>query len=109
LKDTHPTNQIRLVVWIVENIMRLERVNNKCTHAVDFWLDNIIARFFTEFAVDTTNSYIAIERDFLKGPRGRYLRSIYTSIKILLHEKGVMTMESNNYITLHAWWSWGKH
>jgi hypothetical protein len=96
LKDTHPTNQIRPVVWTAENIVRLERVNNKFTCIVDFWLDNITAGFITEFAVDTTKSYTAVEKYFLKGPRGRYIRSLYTSIKILLHDKGVMTMESDN-------------
>jgi hypothetical protein len=55
------------------------------------------AGFITEFAVDTTKSYtIAAEKEFLKGPRGRYIRSLYMSIKILLHDKGVMTMESDN-------------
>jgi hypothetical protein len=42
------------------------------------------------------NSYTAIEKDFLKGPRGRYIRSMYTSIKILLYNNGVMTMELDN-------------
>jgi hypothetical protein len=76
---------------------------------VDFWLDNIIARFITEFAMDTMNSYIVVEKYLLKGPRGMYIRSLYTSINILVHDKCVMTMESKIYITLHAWGSWGKH
>jgi hypothetical protein len=63
---------------------------------VDFWLDNIIAGFITEFAVDTAKSYTVAEKEFLKGPRGRYIRSLYTSIKILMHDKGMMTMESDN-------------
>jgi hypothetical protein len=45
---------------------------------VDFWLDNIIARFITEFVVDTTKSYTVAENDFRKGPRGRYVISMYT-------------------------------
>jgi hypothetical protein len=64
--------------------------------AVDFWLENIIAGFITGFAVDTVKSYIVAEKEFLKGPRGRYIRSFYTSIKILLYDKGMMTMESDN-------------
>jgi hypothetical protein len=62
---------------------------------VNFWLDSIIARFIIDFAVDTTKSYTFVEHAFLKGRRGRYIRSLYTSIKILLHDKGVMTMESD--------------
>jgi hypothetical protein len=61
-----------------------------------FSLDNIVAGFITEFEVDTVKSYTIVENDVLKGPRGRYIRSLYTSIKILFHDKGVMTMESNS-------------
>jgi hypothetical protein len=96
LKDTHLTNQIRPVEWTVENIARLERVSNKFTHTVDFLLDNITIGFIAEFAVDTMKSYTVVEKDFLKGPIGRYIRSLYTLINILLCDKGVMTMESNN-------------
>jgi hypothetical protein len=71
--------------------------------------DSIIAVFITEFAVDTTKSYIVAEQDFLKGPKRRYIRSLYISIKILFHNKGMMTMESDSYITQHAWRNWGKH
>jgi hypothetical protein len=76
-------------VWI-------QGVNNKFTCIVDFWLDNIVVGFITEFAVDTAKSYTTVEKEFLKGPRGRYIRSLYTSINILLHDKGVMTMKSDN-------------
>jgi hypothetical protein len=96
LKDNHPTNRIRPVEWTTENIARIQKVNNKFTHIVDFWLDNIVAGFITKFAVDTAKSYTVAKKDFLKGLRGRYIRSLYMSIKILLHDKGVMTMESDN-------------
>jgi hypothetical protein len=77
-------------------IVELQQVNNKFTHAVDFWLDNIVVGFITEFAVDITNSYTAEEQYFIKGPIGRYIRSLYTSIEILLYENGVIAMESNS-------------
>jgi hypothetical protein len=96
LKDNHPTNQIRQLEWNFVEIAQLQQVDNKFTRAVDFWLDNIVAGFITEFAVDTAKSYNAVEKEFLKGPRGRYIRSLYTSIKILLYNKGVMTMASDN-------------
>jgi hypothetical protein len=83
-------------------------VNKKFTRAVDFWLDSIVAGFITEFAVDTSKSYRAAEKEFLRGPRGRYIRSLYTSIKILLYNKGVMTMESDNYTSLRAWGKGGS-
>jgi hypothetical protein len=62
-------------------------------HTIDFWLDNIVVGFITEFAVDTVKSCTAEERDFIKGPRGMYMRSLYTSIKILLYDNGVITMD----------------
>jgi hypothetical protein len=96
LKENHLTNRIRPVEWITENIAQLKKVNNKFTHAVDFWLDNIIVEFITEFAVDIEKSYTTVEHRFLKGPRGSYIISLYTSINILLHDKGVMKMESDN-------------
>jgi hypothetical protein len=71
-------------------------VNNKFTRALYFWLDSIVAGFIIEFAIDTTKLYNATEQEFLRGPRGRYIRSLYTSIKILLYNKGVMTMESDS-------------
>jgi hypothetical protein len=96
LKDNHPTNQIRQLEWNPFEIVQLQQVDNKFMRAVDFWLDNIVAGFITEFAVDTAKSYSASEQDFLKGPRGRYIISLYTSIKMLLYNKGVMTMASDN-------------
>jgi hypothetical protein len=89
-------NQIRQLEWHPVEIVQLQQVNNKFMCAIDFWLDNIIAGFITEFAVDTVKSYTTAEKDFLKGPRGRYIRSLYTSINILLYDKGMMTMESDN-------------
>jgi hypothetical protein len=71
-------------------------VNNKFIRTIDFWLDNIVAGFITEFAVDTTKSYITTEQEFLRGPRGSYIRSLYTSINTLLYNKGVMTMKSDS-------------
>jgi hypothetical protein len=42
-------------------IVQLQQVNNKFTCAVYLWLDNIVAGFITEFAVDTTKSYTTME------------------------------------------------
>jgi hypothetical protein len=74
-------------------IAQLQQVNNKFTRVVDFWLDSIFAGFIIEFAVDTKNSYTVVEKDFIKGPRGRYIISLYTSINILLYHNDVITME----------------
>jgi hypothetical protein len=96
LRDNHATNQIRQLDWTLIQIEQLQQVNNKFTHAVDFWLDSIVAGFITEFSLDTAKSYSAAEQEFLRGPRGKYIRSLYNSIRILLYNKGVMKMEADN-------------
>jgi hypothetical protein len=95
-KDNHATNQIRQLEWTSVHIEQLQQVNNKFTCAIAFWLNNIVAIFITEFVVDTMKSYSATEQEFLHGPRGIDIKSMYTSIKILLYNKGVMMMESDN-------------
>ena len=94
LKYNQPTNRIRNLEWNLVEITQLQQVNNKFMRAVYFWLGNIVTWFIIEFAVDTAKSYTAAKQDFLKGPRGRYIRSLYTSVKTLLYNNGVMTMES---------------
>jgi hypothetical protein len=96
LKDNHPTNRIRKLKWNLVEIVQLQQVNNKFTCIVDFWLDSIVAGFIIEFAVDTTKSYNAAEQDFLTGPICRYIKSLYTSIKILLYNKVVIIMEEDS-------------
>jgi len=90
------TNQIHHLDWTLVQIEKLQQVNNKFTRIVDFWLDSIVVGFITEFAIDTPKSYNAAKQEFLHGTRGRYIRSLYTSIKILLYNKGVMMMDSDN-------------
>jgi hypothetical protein len=96
LKDNHPITRIRQLEWNLVEIVQLQQVNNKFTRTIYFWLDSIVARFIIEFVVDITKSYTTTEHDFIKGPKGRYIRSMYTSINILLYKNGVMTMESDN-------------
>jgi hypothetical protein len=96
LKENHARNQIRHLEWNPEETEQLQQVENKFMCAVDFWLDNIVAGFIIQFAVDIMKMYNVIEQELLKGPRGRYIKSLYTCIKILLHNKGVMTMESDS-------------
>jgi hypothetical protein len=95
LKDNHAKNWIRQLKWSSIQIAQLHQVNKKFTHVVDFWLNSIVAHFITEFAVDTVKSYNTSEKEFLRGPRGSYIRSLYNSTKILLYNKGVMKMESD--------------
>ena len=73
MKYNHHINQIRPLEWNIVEVTELQQVDNKFTHAVYFWLDNIVARFITEFVVDTAKYYKTTKKEFLKGPRGRYI------------------------------------
>lgn len=66
------------ILWTLELVRRLEGSEDKIMRAMDFWLDRIIGGFITEFMVDTTISYSEVEQRFLKGPRGKYIKSLNT-------------------------------
>jgi hypothetical protein len=76
-------------------IRQLNTVSNKVSHTVDFWLNSVLGGYITEFAIDCTQSYSVTEREFFKGPHGRYLNTLSTWIKMLLCDKNVMKMESD--------------
>jgi hypothetical protein len=59
LKDNHAMNQIQQLDWTPVQVEQLQQVNNKFTHAVDFWLESIMAGFIIEFEVDIMKSYSA--------------------------------------------------
>ena len=80
------------IVWTPELVCRIEASKDKIGCIVDNLLDRIIGGFITKFKVDTTVNYSEAERCFLKGPRGKYIKSLNTWIKILLCEKRVMKL-----------------
>ena len=77
-------------MWTPELVHRLEASEDNIMHDVDHWLDRIIGGFITEFAVDTSVNYSEAERCFLRGPRGKYVKSLNTWIKMILREKWIM-------------------
>ena len=81
--------------WTPARIAILKRVNNAISRAVDFWTARTLEAFVTEFAVDTSTSFSEAERQFFKGPRGKYLNLFSLNIKILLAEKGILLIESD--------------
>jgi len=78
------------IVWTLDLVHRLEASKDNIVHVVDHWLDQIIGGFIIEFVVDTLVSYNEVERCFLKGPQGKYVKSLNTWIKMLLFEKWIM-------------------
>ena len=95
LTDTGIFKNKRDIVWTPELIQTVRNLDNPITRAVDFWLASVLEGFITEFAVDQTKSFSEAECYFFKGYRGKYLRSLNLSIKMLLHEKGTMDLVSD--------------
>ena len=73
----------------------MKNLDNPITRAVELWLVSVLEGFITEFAVDQRKSFSEAERYFFKGYRGKYLKSLNLSIKMLLHEKGTMDLVSD--------------
>jgi len=84
-----------LINWTPELIQQVKEVRNKTSCTFDYWLDSVLGGYVTKFSIDFTQSYSAIERELFKGPCGRYLKSMYTWINMLLCKQGMMTIESN--------------
>ena len=95
MTDTSILKKKRNIIWTPELIQTVKSLDNPITRAVDFWLASVLEGFVTEFAVDQRKSFSEAECYFLKGYRGKYLKSLNLSIKMLLYEKGVMDMVSD--------------
>ena len=78
--------------WTDQLAQEVAQVSNLISRAVDFWIDNILEGYVTEFVIEAITSYREVERHFFKGPQGRYLMSLNLWIKILLYEKGILQL-----------------
>ena len=85
----------RIPVWTPARVNIVQHVNNEVSRAVDFWTTRTLEAFVTEFAIDTSTSFNEAERQFSKGPRGKFLNSLSLKIKILLVEKGILLFEAD--------------
>ena len=81
--------------WTPARINILKRVNNVISRAVDFLTTWTLEVFVMEFTIDIDTSFNEVERQFFKGPRGKYLNSFSLKIKMLLAEKGILLIESD--------------
>ena len=77
----------------------MQHVNNEVSRAVDFWTTRTLEAFVTEFAIDTSTSFSEAERQFFKGPRGKFLNLLGLKVKILLVycylNPGILLFESD--------------
>ena len=76
-------------------IQKFQEVHNRASRAIEFWIENILEGYITEFMVNIVKYYSDAKRDFFKGPRGRFLLSFQLSIKMLICEKGILKMNSD--------------
>jgi hypothetical protein len=81
------------VVWTLELINKVKRIDNVLSRAIDHWFDSTIGGYITEFVVDRKKSYSQADRYFFKGPRGKFLQFLKLRIKMLLHEKNVLKIK----------------
>ena len=58
-----------MVEWSAQLISEITSVSNPISRAVDFWVDNILQGYITEFAVENITAYSEDERKFFQGPR----------------------------------------
>ena len=87
--------ELQFPVWTPARITILKRVNNEISCTVDFWTTRTLEAFVMEFAIDTSTSFSEAERQFFKGPRGKFLNSFSLRIKMVLAKKGILLIESN--------------
>jgi hypothetical protein len=80
------------VVWTVELIKKVKRVDNIVSRAIDIWFDSTIGGYITEFSIDRVESYSQAETYLFKGPRGKFLHFLKLNIKMLLHEKNILNI-----------------
>ena len=95
MTDKNIFKKKRNIVWTPELIQTVKNLDNPITRTVDFWLASVLEGFVTEFAVDQRKIFSEVERYLFKGYRGKYLNSLNLSIKMLLYEKGVMDIVSD--------------
>ena len=87
--------KISPLIGPLKKIKLLKSVNNEISRAVDFWTTRTLEAYVTEFSIDTQTSFSEAERNFFKGPRGKYLNSLSLRIEMLLAEKGILLLQSD--------------
>ena len=95
LNDKHVLGKKRNIVWTPEMIQTVKSVDNPISREIDFWLVSLLEGFIIEFAVDQRKSFSEAEMYFFKGYRGKYLNSLNLSVKMLLYEKGLLDIFSD--------------
>jgi hypothetical protein len=81
------------MVWTLELIKKVKRVDNVISRVVDHWFDLTIGGYITEFDVDKIESYSQAERYLFKGSRRKFLQFLKLRLKILLHEKNILKIQ----------------
>ena len=83
-----------MIEWSAQLVCEFTSVSNPFSRDFVFRVDGIFQGCMNEFAVETITSYSESEINFFQGPRGRYLLSINTWIKMLVYEKDVLQLSS---------------
>lgn len=80
----------------LELIQQLKEVSNSISHVVDFWIDNILRGYITEFSINYTRLYNVAEREFFQGTREKCLREWTVWIKMALCDHETFPMRNDS-------------
>lgn len=86
------------IIWTKYRLNQLENVKNHWSRAEYFRYTSIVEGYIMEFVVEGLMSFNKAERMFSRGPCGRYINFVPMWIKMLLCEKGVMSMENDTMV-----------
>ena len=88
LVDSQGTQKLNNpIVWTHELVKHLEASENNIMRVTNHSIHHILGGFITKFAINSSTSDSEAECRFFKGPRGKYLKSLQTWIKMLLCKK----------------------
>ena len=82
-------------MWTPARVNLVQHMNDEVSRAVDFWTTRTFEALVTEFSCDTSTSLSEAERQFFKGPCGKFVNLLSFTIEILLAEPGILLFESD--------------
>ena len=83
-----------VVEWNDQLVCEVTSVSKTISRAVNFWVENILQGYFTEFALEAITSYSEAEIKIFQGLRRRYLTYLNTWIKMRVCKKWILRIGS---------------
>lgn len=87
------------ISWTKDRLNLLNDVNNCWSREVDFRYTSVVEGYTMDFMVEGSNSFSEVERKKIQRPRGKFINYVPLWIKMLLYDKGIMSIENNTMIS----------